>query len=111
MHSPQQHAAVHYGRLSHLDVYCYGRYRYRLSESQDDDLERLRNNNKYRLAASFGSASQAIADFSCINSFLSPLALLAGTNKCVPKRPFLKALQRAGSVDGAFYWSPLWMGL
>jgi hypothetical protein len=54
-----------------------------MSESQGDNLERLRNNNKYRLAVSYGSASQAIAEFSYINSFLSPLALLAGTNRSV----------------------------
>ena len=58
-------------------------YRYKLCDSRDDDLERLRNNNKYRLAATYGSASQAIAEFSCINSFLSPLALVAGSNRRV----------------------------
>ena len=58
-------------------------YRYKLCDSRDDDLERLRNNNKYRLAATYASASQAIAEFSCINSFLSPLALVAGSNRRV----------------------------
>ncbi|KAG1664713.1 hypothetical protein FOA52_006690 [Chlamydomonas sp. UWO 241] len=58
-------------------------YRYKLLESADDDLERLRNNNKYKLVASYTSGSQAITDACCINTFLSPIALLTGSNKTI----------------------------
>ncbi|KAJ9518705.1 hypothetical protein QJQ45_018715 [Haematococcus lacustris] len=57
-------------------------YRYKLGEGDpNDDIARLRNTNKYRLAASYASNMQAINDFASVNSFLSPLALLAGTNR------------------------------
>lgn len=61
------------------DVAC----RYKLCEDVDDDIERLRSKHKYRLAGSYTSAAQQVAAFSCINAFLSPLALLAGSNKAV----------------------------
>lgn len=58
-------------------------YRFKLSESQEDDLERLRNNNKYKLVTSYQSGTQNITSLSCINSFLSPLLLLTGSNRNV----------------------------
>ena len=56
-------------------------YRFKLSESQEDDLERLRNNNKYKLTTTYQSGTQSINGLSCINSFLSPLVLVAGSNR------------------------------
>lgn len=57
--------------------------RYKLCEDADDDIERLRSKHKYRLAASYTSAAQQVVTFSAVNAFLSPLALLAGSNKAV----------------------------
>eukprot|EP00798_Chlamydomonas_sp_ICE-L_P014831 gene14831-20884_t len=59
-------------------------YRYKLCGGDKmDDIERLRNNNRYRLAGTYSSPAQAIINFSCVNAFLSPLAILACSNRSV----------------------------
>lgn len=56
-------------------------YKYRLQDTKEDDLERLRNNNKYKLTGSYGSPAQALLTFSCINAFQSNLAICSASNR------------------------------
>ncbi|KAG2486748.1 hypothetical protein HYH03_014550, partial [Edaphochlamys debaryana] len=56
-------------------------YRYKLAEDAESDIERLRARHTYRLAAAHTSAAQALLDFSVVNSFLSPLAIISGSNR------------------------------
>lgn len=50
----------------------------------EDDIERLRNNNGYRLAGTATAASaQSLTDVACANGFLSTLALATASNRCV----------------------------
>eukprot|EP00955_Chlamydomonas_euryale_P068181 360045-Chlamydomonas_euryale.AAC.5 len=60
--------------------------RYKLVGDGVDDLERLRNNNRYKLVASYSGSSHTINDVSAINTFLSPLVLLVGSNRSVEVR-------------------------
>lgn len=54
-----------------------------MCDDKNDDIERLRNNNKYKLVHTHCTASQAVNDISCINSCHSPIVLCAGSNRAI----------------------------
>jgi WD40 repeat protein len=59
-------------------------YRFAVADAEgDDDIERLRAAGRYRCAFTHASPSQSIADVACLNSCISHVALLAGSNRSI----------------------------
>ncbi len=48
-----------------------------------DDIKRLRNDSKYKLVRSWDVGCHSILSMSCLNAMLSPLVLIAGSDKSV----------------------------
>ncbi len=57
--------------------------RYKLNDKSDDDIDRLRNNNSYKLRGSCKVSAQQLNDVTCANGFMSTLALCVGSSKSV----------------------------
>uniref|UniRef100_A0A7S3VM98 Uncharacterized protein n=1 Tax=Dunaliella tertiolecta TaxID=3047 RepID=A0A7S3VM98_DUNTE len=76
-------------------------YRYKLADGDmNDDIARFKASSKYRLAACHHTSAQTINDFTASNSFLSPIALLAGSNRCIEVVD-CSTMQAVGSMPDA----------